>query len=136
VTIAGNAFAYLTIPATRPGELQCRPSAHPKGFSCDADDPEIVSGGGIDLRFHEGNFDAKPFPTGTPTQVRIDLYNLALRLEAGDSLAFVARTPNDRDTREFAPTITISAGSQLVLPIVDGTLGGGPPTLPYPDRPF
>jgi predicted acyl esterase len=137
VTLAGNPFVYLEVTSDQPGgTFSVDLLRFPKGVPCGDGEPELAASGAIDLRFHEGNFAARPFPTGTPTAVRIDLNNLALHLDAGDALAVVVRNPNDRDTREFNPTISVSGASQVVLPVVSGTLGGPSPTVDYPPRPF
>lgn len=134
-TVAGNPFALLDIASDQAGgTFAVDLYLVPKGAACE--DAVLVSDGGVDLRFHEGNFDARPFPVDARGQVRVDLYNVALRLEPGDGLALVVRTPTDRDTREFAPTITVHGASHLVLPLVEGTLDGGAPRPEYPPRPF
>lgn len=137
ITVAGNVFAYLQISSDQPGgTFSAELIRLPKGYTCAGGNPEIASSGGIDLRFHQGNFGAVPFPVGTSTPVRLDFHNLALRLEAGDQLGVVLRNPRDRDTREFAPTITVHGASHVVLPLVAGTLGGAQPLTDYPARPF
>ena len=134
-TVAGNPFLLLDVESDQAGGTFAVDLYRiPKGAPCE--DAIGLSNGGVDLRFHEGNFRAEPFPTGTRTPVRVDLYNVAVRLEPGDRLALVVRNPGDRDTREHAPTITVHGASHVVLPLVEGTLGGAPPTLTYPPRPF
>lgn len=134
-TLAGNPFLLLDVASDQAGGTFAVDLYRiPRGGTCE--DAVVVSTGGVDLRFHEGNFRAKPFPFGTRTPVRVDLYNVALRLEPGDKLALVVRNPSDRDTREYAPTVTVHGASHVVLPLVEGTLGGAAPTLDPPPRPF
>lgn len=135
VVLAGNPFALLTITSDQAGGTFAVDLARiPSGGTCE--DAKLVSDGGVDLRFHEGNFDAKPFSTGSPQTVRVDFYNVAVRLEPGDRLVLYLRHPYDRDTREFTPTITVLGSSHLVLPLVEGSMGGAAPLAAYPPRPF
>ncbi|MGQ0536661.1 MAG: CocE/NonD family hydrolase [Methanobacteriota archaeon] len=148
VLVAGDPIAYLKIESDLPGGLvavglfDLGPD-----FACVDGVPKDAHAwtvGAADLRFHEGNRQGKDFPTGTPTFVRFDLTNIAEVLEPGHRLALVV-SYGDSSLRQPAtkafPSITVHADatpedSQLVLPIVEGTLGGSGPALDYPPRPF
>ncbi|HJQ92648.1 MAG TPA: hypothetical protein VJ874_00010 [Candidatus Thermoplasmatota archaeon] len=41
-----------------------------------------------------------------------------------------------RRGQPYVPLLTVHEGSELVLPVVEGTLGGATPVGPYPPRPF
>lgn len=151
VVLAGNPFAYLRISSDLPGGIvSVEVLEVPADFSCDAvgEPPavELVSHGAADLRFHEGNFVGRDFPVGSPTMVRIDLWDLAEAIEAGNRLAVLVSQGESppaygRAGQPFYPAITVIAdggaeASHVVLPVVAGTLGGAAPTLAYPLRPF
>jgi putative CocE/NonD family hydrolase len=103
---------------------------------------DILAAGSADLRYHGGGYAARPFPDG-PTPVRVDLFGLASRIEAGHRLALVAThgevAPFGFQDRSGASLITLHAGdveaSQLVLPVTKGQLGS-PPHVAYPPRPW
>ncbi|MGQ0535284.1 MAG: CocE/NonD family hydrolase [Methanobacteriota archaeon] len=150
--IAGNPFAYLRLSSDLPGGFvavhvyDMAPNA-----GCDGGFERWLFGA-ADLRFHQGNFEGRDFPTDAPTHVRIDLNNLAGILPEGHRLAVVVSYgggaflgaplyPNRVPTFGLQPRITIhhdggAEASHVVLPLVEGTLGGAPPTLDYPPRPF
>ncbi len=150
VLLAGNPMAYLQLEADQPGGVlgiylfaldpdDCRDSRH-------------LSEGAADLRFHAGHLVGEDFPTGQPTWVRIDLENLAEPLQPGERLAVVLSHPeamhatepalawaDDRHARSgqpYQPLLTIHEGSHVVLPVVEGALGGEAPAMDYPPRPF
>jgi hypothetical protein len=150
VTIAGNPFAYLRLQADQPGgivsldlldlspEFACNDKGEPTGLL------ELASGA-ADLRFHSGNFTGTDFPVGVPKSVRIELMDFAHVLPAGHRLALVVGYGDGvvgwTSLQPYFPTVTVLAGhdslaSHVVLPVVDGTLGGSPPTVAYPPRPF
>ena len=143
--LAGNPMAYLRITSDRPGGLV---AAHlydvAPGWPCASPSAGLrrLGAGVADLRFHAGNFRGKDFPTGQPTPIRVDITNFAEVLPTGHSLGVLVSygDPLDRFGQPFAPQITVHAdgatASHLVLPIVDGSLGGAAPTLTYPPRPF
>ena len=106
-------------------------------------DARLVAVGAADSRFHAGTFRGSDFPTDASRAVRVDLWSGAQRLAPGHRLVLVASAGSAR--QHLGPTrptlITLRAGggaeaSHLVLPLVEGTLGGAPPTLAYPPRPF
>jgi X-Pro dipeptidyl-peptidase len=144
--LAGNPFAYLQLASDAPGGLvsvylyDLAPDACGAGSSL----PRKLAMGAADLRFHGGNFAAEPFPIGTPTQVRIELHNLAAAIPAGHRVAVVVSGGNPSDfapSDASAPAVSVLAdgaaqASQIVLPFVEGSLGGAAPTLVYPERPF
>lgn len=150
VAIAGNPFAYLQLSSDLPGGIvavhlfDIGPDFRCASFlTTGADGVRYWSAGTADLRFHKGNFTGEPFPTGTPTHVRIDLTDFAERLEPGHRLAVVVSRgdPYDRIGAPYFPNVTVHAdggpsASHLVLPVVSGTLGGHAPELRYPPRPF
>lgn len=89
------------------------------------------------------NGHASSLPVLEPTHVRIDLANVAPALEPGHGLALVVSRGLDRwgAARDFHPLITMLGdgspdSSHLVLPVIDGSLGGEEPTLDYPPPPF
>jgi predicted acyl esterase len=141
--VAGNPFLLLEIESDQPGgvfavDLLRVPTPDDCGSA------QSLVGGAVDLRFHAGNLRAQAFPVDSPVEVRVDLPNLAVSLEPGESLAVVLRSvsqanpdrPLDYYQRDAAATITVGAGSHLVLPVIAGTLGGAPPLASYPPRPF
>jgi len=114
-------------------------------FACENGQPvdvSYLSSGGADLRFHQGNMVAKDFPIGTPTPLRIDFHSVASNIDAGHRLALLAWSGHwlDRASQPAAPMLTLHADgdipSHIVLPFVEGTLGGEETTYEYPPRPF
>lgn len=148
--VAGNPFAYLTLQSDAPGGIVTIDLVDVgPDFSCEnGDQPTDVRAlarGSADLRFHQGNLSGRDFPVGIPTRVRIDLNDLAARIEPGHRLAFVVsygETHIDYSSGQpYFPTITVVGteevtSSHLVIPLVEGTLGGKKPRLDYPPRPF
>ena len=148
--IAGNPFAYLRLSSDAPGGIV---SVHvlelSPAFDCaDPDaqvDVRVVTQGAADLRFHTGNLRGVDFPIARPTGVRIDLRDNAHRLEAGSRLALVVSYGEVVPAigsfgRPFTPVITVHSrdpeASQVILPVVEGSVGGTPPATTYPARPF
>lgn len=146
VVLAGNPFAYLNLVSDQPGGLvsvyvfDLAPEACGPG----ANAPRRLAMGAADLRFHDGAFAAKPFPAGASQAVRVELHNLAAVVEAGHRVALVVSRGSPADfaaSDAGAPAIQVLAdggaeASHVVLPFVEGTLGGAAPTLAYPPRPF
>lgn len=149
-TIAGNPFAYLRLTSDQPGgivavhlveltgDFACEPSGQARGV-------EVLAKGAADLRFHKGNFEGVDFPVNDPTSLRIDLYNLAEHVPAGHRLAVVVSGGdglfNEWAGQPYAPLIGVHGdrgplASHVVIPMLEGTLGGSRPTLDYPPRPF
>jgi uncharacterized protein len=152
LVIAGNPIAYLRLSSDLPGGIVSVDVWEiPSGFSCEpgAEDDapvELIMNGAADLRFHQGNFVGKDFPVNTPTHVRFDLWDLAEEIDAGSRLAVVVSEGESppafgRVGQPYRPAITVWAdggaeASHIVLPFIDGTLGGDAPMLAYPPRPF
>lgn len=157
-TVAGNPMAYLNVTSDEPGgvvavHLYDLPSAGCEGAS-------LLGYGAADLRFHAGNLQGKDFPVGTPTPVRVDILDFAAVVHEGHRIAVVLSSggplgpddlqpgvlvpgflqTNGRGGQPYFPAIAVHEGghegSHIVVPFVEGTLGGMPPTLDYPPRPF
>ncbi|HEV8361771.1 MAG TPA: CocE/NonD family hydrolase [Candidatus Thermoplasmatota archaeon] len=145
VLLAGNPFAVVQLTSDLPGGVvgaylyDLAPD-----FRCDGGAPQgarRLAAGAADLRFHAGNLQGEDFPTGAATDVRIDLTDFAELLPAGHRIALALGWPNldDRAGQPFFPSLEVVAeggGSVLVLPVVQGTLGGAAPAQAYPPRPF
>jgi len=134
--IAGNPMAYLELTSDQPGGLVAIDVYHvgPDGL---CDDPVLVSWGGADLRHYDGTGNGKPFPTGTETGIRIDLVGRAHPVEAGDRLAVVVSGIGALGYLgpPYSPNLDLSGKSHVVLPLVEGSLGGQEPGAEYPPRP-
>jgi predicted acyl esterase len=135
--IAGDPVVHLQVSSDQPGghvtanlvvlesDFACDQFGQPSGL-------RMVSRGAADLRFHTGGFEAVPFPTNTVTPVRIDLYHLAERVEAGERLALVLSTARPTTTTSTSRSTRTPAAhggngpdtSHIVVPLVDGTLDG------------
>jgi predicted acyl esterase len=145
--LAGNPFAVLRLVADAPGGLvTLHLVALEADFSCRAGIPRgfrFLSYGAADLRFHAGSYEGGDFPTGSPVDVRVDVANLAEVLAPGQRLAALVSfgDPQERTAQPYFPVVAIrgdggTQGSQLVVPVVSGTLGGDPPSRHYPTSPF
>ncbi len=143
VVVAGNPRALLHLSSDSPeGRFTLRLFRVSPDFTCEAgrvaaDDFRYLGGGAVDLRFHAGNLSAIPFPVGTPVAVRVDIPSMAETLAPGDRvLAVLGLGPEKTGVPGMGmlPTLTIHSG-ELVLPVVRGTLGLGPPVETYPPRP-
>lgn len=144
--LAGNPFAYLRLTSDQPGGIVTA-SLFDVGptFRCTGpyyDGARWLASGSADLSFFNSPFRSHPFPANTATQVRIDLSDVTGTLAPGHRLALVLSHGSVAErggTTQF-PTITLLGGgvdaSQLVVPVVSGTLGGKRPTVHYPPRPF
>jgi predicted acyl esterase len=149
VLVAGNPFLLLNLESDQPGGLV---AAHLFAGDGDCRTARLLSSGVADLRFHDGTFTGHDYHLGMPMPVRIDLLNLAEPLAAGERLSLVLSFGDTFSTGEvadpitdarfsrsgqpYAPQLTVHTGSHLVLPLVEGTLGGSPPRADYPPRPF
>lgn len=147
--VAGNPFLYLNLESDQPGGLI---AAHLFAGGDDCAAARLLTSGVADLRFHDGVFVGHDYQTGMARPVRIDLLNLAEPLAAGERLSLVLSFGDTFSTGEvadpitdarfsrsgqpYAPLLTIHSGSQLILPIVEGTTGGTIPDGTYPSRPF
>lgn len=147
LTIAGQPFIYLDLRSTEPGGAIAAALADVgPAFSCDVagqpKDVRWVTNGGADLRFHKGNMTGEDFPVDVPTPVRIDLADMATTVEPGHRLVLVlsfGEPHAEAWSQPYFPQLTVGAGeggSHIVLPIVEGSLGGLPPEIDYPPRPF
>lgn len=153
VTLAGNPFAYLNLKSSLPGgQFNIAVVDEGPNFTCTAgvpDDAREIALGGVDLQFAQGNYAAQDWDTAaplynTPKHLRVDLWSLAKVIPAGHKLAIVVGYGGDDTPRyglPYTPIISIlgdggAQASQVILPIVDGTLGGSAPTISYPPRPF
>jgi putative CocE/NonD family hydrolase len=153
--LAGNPKAYLRLTADQPGGIVSVGLYDLAPAGCGG--ARLLAEGAADLRYHDGRFVGRDFPTGTPQRVRVDLTNLADVVRKGHRLALVisggelvepaepALAPADRRSSRWAggysPMVTLHGGSRatashVVLPIVGDGLGGRAPTLRYPPRPF
>lgn len=143
VVLAGNPFALLRVTSDQPGGLLTLTLLDlAPDFACVGGTPRgarALVQGAADLRFHAGGYAGRGFPVGTPTDVRIDVTNLAEVVPAGHRLAVLVShgDPALRASQPYAPTLTLDPdASHVVLPVVEGTLGGAPPMTAYPPRPF
>jgi putative CocE/NonD family hydrolase len=148
VVLGGNPHAWLHLVSDQPGGVvDVRLMDLGPDFGCDDQgrpvDARQIAAGAADLRFHAGNFVAADFPVGSSTPVRVDFPSLATRLETGHRLALVLSTGEgySKFTPLHYPTIGVVAGpeadaSHIVLPVVEGTLGGAPDPDVAPPRPF
>jgi predicted acyl esterase len=145
--IAGNPVAFLRITSDRPGgQVDVHLFDVPPNLRCggnggggSGNGAKRWGAGVADLRFHRGNFMGKDFPTNVPVDVRVDITDFAEILDTGHRLGITVSYGDeiDRTSQPWAPTISVAGdASHLVLPIVNGTFGGSPPTLAYPPRPF
>ncbi|HWG89932.1 MAG TPA: CocE/NonD family hydrolase, partial [Candidatus Thermoplasmatota archaeon] len=120
VVLAGNPFAYLRLTSDAPeGIVSVHLYDLAPDFQCvgaEAKGARRLAGGAADLRFHEGNLAAKPFPTGTPAPVRVDLPNLVEPLPAGHRLAVLVSRGDvaDRVGRSAAPALVIHSDEGAV----------------------
>lgn len=140
--LAGNPYAYVMLESDLPGGLVTVTllDLGPE-FRCDGSNPidaRALTTGSADLRFHDGSYQGSDFPTGTPTEVRIDLTNLAQVIEPDHRLAALVSygDPSLRTSQPFTPNLDVDGTSHLVLPVVGGDLGAELPDVDYPPRPF
>lgn len=135
--LAGNPFVYLELSSDLPGgTVEVALLRWEEDASCDefATSP-LVARGGADLHHHQGDYTTQPFPTHTPTPVRVDLFNTATRFAPGDRLIVVVPGPI-YSASPYGPEITVHAGvSHAVVPFVFGGLGGDGPDIVYPPNP-
>jgi predicted acyl esterase len=150
VVVAGNPFAFLEVVSTQPGGLLNLDlvSLDPSGSCGSAETPSVrwMSRGSVDLRFYQGGYDAVPLAVNSPTPIRVDFMGVADHVPAGHQLAVVVHGPDADPNRwgsagePYVPTVrlgTSTAGlaSHVVVPLVEGSLGGLPPGSDYPLRP-
>lgn len=156
LNIAGNPKAWLKLSSDAPGGIvQVGVYVIPAGADCGS--ARLLSVGSADLRFHTDTYTGRDFPVNKPTGVRIDLTNLAEPVAAGQRLVVLVGAPDlisyhevnnpladertSRAGQPYAPNLTVlgAAGdvtsSHVVLPLIEGSLGGAAPTVAYPPRP-
>ncbi len=136
VVIAGNPMAYLELASDQPGGV-VMVDLYVLGPDVPCFDP--TTAGGADLRFHEGNMVGRDFPVNVAHFVRVDLYSTAARVSAGHRIAVVLSGGGEDYNQgqvQYAPTLTVTGKSHLVVPLVEGTVGGNAPDTAYPARPF
>lgn len=146
--VAGNPFAYLNVASDQPRGLvnievyAVAPDAHCADPNSETGTVGVqwLSSGTVDLAFYNSHFTATPFPVNSPQRVRVDLLDTARTIPAGHRLKVVVSYGSVVEHRvgrlQDAPLITLEGDSQLVLPVLEGTLGGRRPTQRYPERPF
>ena len=84
----------------------------------------LVSFGAADLLHVTDLYGQHPFPTGTPTHIRLELTDIAQVVQPGHRLVLVIGAGNPVDhTSRYAPTITVHAGTdagptRLILSVV------------------
>jgi hypothetical protein len=101
-------------------------------------DVRWLSTGSVDLRFNAGNLTGRDFPAGRHV-VRVDLASLSDRIAPGERLGlWMGRSAfaSGQTSRYGTSTITVHPGSQIRLPLAEGTVGGSEPTGDLPLRPF
>ena len=105
--------------------------------------PRLLAVGAANLRLHEGGFDARDAPVGETIRVRVDLTPVAAVVSEGHRVAVVvsAGDPADLTPHPDAGAITVvsdgtALSTHVVVPLLNGTLGGERPALAYPPRPF
>lgn len=144
--LAGNPFVLLEIEADQPGGQLAAflVAIEENGVTCGSSGEapagiRFLGMGAADLRFHAGGYTGTNFPIGTPTDVRIDINNMAEVLAVGERLGLLLAygdSTMDGPT-EFYPTITLHEGrSHVVVPLVSGQLDSSPAWPSYPKRPF
>lgn len=149
VTLAGDAWAYLDLEATTGhGGFVAHLYAVPENFSCQATRPqgaELVTAGGADLSYLDGAARPDPPGPGATLQLRVDLNSMATQLEAGQRLVLVLAAGDPRAEwsahGQAGSAITVVGDgtretSHVVLPVLQGSLGGSEPLDSYPPRPF
>lgn len=147
--VAGNPFAYLRLSSDMPGgmvavhlvdlapDFHCDAAGLPSGVT-------VLGSGVADLRFHQGNYVGADFPIGSEEMVRVDLFDFAQRVAPGHRLAAIVSFGElgfESTGQPYFPRVTVHGArdglaSQVVLPVVKGTLGGSRPASVYPPRPF
>lgn len=144
MVIAGNPIAYLQLRSNLPGG-RVEVSMHQVAADGGCGDNGLEGSqnwlfGAADLLYHAGNYNAQPFPTNTPTPVRIDMSDQAFPLKVGERLGIQVNYPLDSVGYPLFPSLVVewSQGensSHVVVPVVKGTFGGATPTIEYPPRP-
>lgn len=141
LVVAGNPWVLLHLTSDAPAAtVHAALYDVSPDLGCDAKGSivgaRLLSEGAADLRHHAGNFVAKDFPVGTSTAVRIDLWNIAHTLPSGHAFALVLRGAGDEAVQDARPAQLVSTNGTLIVPLLEGTLGGGPPPTDAPPKPF
>jgi predicted acyl esterase len=147
-TLAGNPFAYLRLSSDQPRGL-VSVAVYSVAPDARCADPSSSTGmvgfrwlthGAIDLAYHRTRFTPTPFPVNSPQRLRVDLLDTAVTVPAGHRLRTVISYGSALDTYvgrvHDLPRITVHGDSQLLLPVLTGTVGGLPPSQRYPARPL
>jgi predicted acyl esterase len=147
-TVAGNPFAYLRLSSDQPQGL-VSVAVYDVAPDARCGDPSSGTGmvgsrwlahGAVDLAFYRDRFHATAFPVSSPQWVRIDLLDTAVTVPAGHRLRAVVSYGSAFEgyvgRMQDHPRITVHGDSQLVLPVLEGTVGGTRPTQRYPARPL
>jgi putative CocE/NonD family hydrolase len=128
--LAGIPTLDLTITSDEPGGivnafLILEDAGEEACDETDAEGPALISFGAADLLFVDDIYTEKPFPTGTPRHIQIELTDIAQVVQPGQRLVLVIGAGNaaDHQTR-YAPVITIHEGTPesptfLTLPIME-----------------
>lgn len=140
--LAGNPVVDLSLVSDLPGGMIGADlyDVGP-GFSCRGPlvkGARYIAAGSADLNFHASPYRSQPFPTGMPTEVRIDLNDVTYSLQKGHRLAVVLSHGEffEHAGTALFPTLTVGPTSDIVVPVAEGTFGGQHPTKSYPHRPF
>lgn len=127
--LAGIPTIDLTISSDQPGGIVnvfvvLEQAGEQPCDDTDAAGPALISFGAADLLFIDDIYTEKPFPTGKPVHIQIELTDIAQVVQPGQRLVLVIGAGNaaDHQTR-YTPTITIHEGSEemptfLTLPIL------------------
>lgn len=136
--IAGNPYALLEITASQPrGLFGAALFVAGPSWNCeDGGELSFLTNAAVDLRFHAGNMQGTDFPTDTPIVVRMDFYNIAHHIEPGQRLVLILRNADDLMGQHANSALTVHGTSQLVVPLIEGALGGVAPPEDAPPRPF
>jgi putative CocE/NonD family hydrolase len=128
--LAGIPTLDLTVTSDQPGGLinafLVLEEAGPT--PCDdpgAQGPALISFGAADLLFVDDIYTEKPFPTGTPAHVHIELTDIAQVVSPGDRVVLIVGAGNAADhLTRYTPMITVQGGTadlptKLTLPVLD-----------------
>jgi predicted acyl esterase len=147
-TVAGNPFAVLDLSSDQPRGVvsvdvyDLAPDARCADPSSSSGNVGIrfLSHGAADLAYYRTRFTPTAFPVGTAQKVRIDLLDTAATVPAGHRLRVVVSYGSAVEKHlgrvQDLPLITVHDDSELVLPVLEGTVGGRRPAHAYPARPL
>jgi predicted acyl esterase len=144
--LSGTPVVRLELSSDQPGGVfDVARFVAPDGDPCTdrwlyGGNPDVrwLSTGSVDLRFNAGNLTGRDFPAGRHV-VRVDLASLSARVAPGERLGvWMGRSAlaSGQTSRYSTATITVHPGSQIRLPLVEGTVAGSEPTGDVPPRPF